>query len=390
VNDSSESGDVKTDGGESGLDLDDVFNGFFVIGDIHFRSKHVLEAEEFMEKCLKQIEETFPSAIILLGDVLDTHEVVRNVPYKMACTFIEKCSALAPTFVLVGNHDYINNSQYMTDNHFFVPMKKWKNVYIIDRPTKHTYQDVTFLMCPYVPNGRFVESIVSVYGRRWYEGVNVVFAHQEIKGVCLRHASSDGALLEPSTKGDSYGAGYPPLISGHIHHPQTIKPNVYYPGSAMQIASDEDPDKSVWLVNIVDDCENKLDIEKFNLGLKGIKDVRMHVDKVESEFDWSMTERYYIRLRLSGTHEHFRMFRKGKVYSSLISRGVRVAFEPQQSSTVSSTRHLTSFVDVMNEIVKTKSSDIQSEYDIIKKEIETHNDEIVLDDEDEENSDEDD
>jgi DNA repair exonuclease SbcCD nuclease subunit len=371
----SELGDDK-----SGDELDDdVFNGFFVVGDIHFRSKHVLEAEEFMTKCLQKIDDTYPSAIILLGDVLDTHEVARNVPFKLACSFIEKCAEKAPTFVIVGNHDYINNSQYLTDNHFFVPLKKWPNVFIIDKPTKFEISDVKFMLCPYVPNGRFIESIASVYGRKWDTGINVVFAHQEIRGVNLRSSG-----FEESTKGDSYGAGFPPLISGHIHHPQFISPNIYYPGSAMQIASDEDPDKHVWLVNVDEMSENGLDIEKYSLDLKGIKTVYSTVDRIDGEFDWSLPEKYYIRLRLSGTPEQFKVFRKTKLYAKLIDAGVRIAFEPQISTRIGNTRHLTSFIDVMNELVKTRSNDVQSEFENIKNDVVSQNDAPVFEFVDEE------
>jgi hypothetical protein len=344
---------------DGNVDLDEqIFNGFFVVGDIHFRSKHVLEAEEFSRKCLEKIRDSFPSAIILLGDVLDTHEVARNVPFKMACAFIEECSKIAPTFVLVGNHDYINNSQYLTDNHFFVPLKKWPNVFIIDKPMKYNIAGVEFMLCPYVPNGRFIESIVGVYGRRWNDGVHVVFAHQEIQGVNLR---ANGE--ERSTDGDKYGAGYPPLISGHIHTPQRIGKNVYYPGSAMQISSDEDPDKKVWIVNVDSEFENGIDIDEISLELKGIKTVRYNVNEIAQTFDASLVDRYYLRVKLDGTQEQFKVFRKTKFYDDLCAKGVRIAFEPQISSTrLNAAKHLTSFTDAMNELIRVKSDVVQKEY----------------------------
>jgi hypothetical protein len=190
--------------------------------------------------------------------------------------------------------------------------------------------------------------------------------------------------FEESTKGDSYGAGFPPLISGHIHHPQFISPNIYYPGSAMQIASDEDPDKHVWLVNVDEMSENGLDIEKYSLDLKGIKTVYSTVDRIDGEFDWSLPEKYYIRLRLSGTPEQFKVFRKTKLYAKLIDAGVRIAFEPQISTRIGNTRHLTSFIDVMNELVKTRSNDVQSEFENIKNDVVSQNDAPVFEFVDEE------
>lgn len=342
--------------GSGSVNSDDIFNGFFVVGDIHFRSKHLREGQDFVDKCLKKIEETYPSAIVLLGDVLDTHEIAREEPYNLACSFIEKCSKLAITFVLVGNHDYINNTQYLTQRHFFNPLKKWKNVYIVDKPTKFQIQGVTSIMCPYTPNGKFIESIVKSFDgdKRWFNGVDIVFGHQEIRGVSLRRDIENDMLCEKSSHGDTYGGGYPPLISGHIHHPQFIPPNVYYPGSAMQINFDEHPDKCVWIVN-VDEDTRKLEIEKFDLGLKNLKEYRVNVNDVD-KFDMALIDKYYIKLKVTGTSESFQVLRKRPIYKKLCERGVKIVFEPQidqysKHVLSDSVKHLTSFMDIMKELV---------------------------------------
>ena len=38
--------------------------------------------------------------------------------------------------LLVGNHDYINNQQFLTNNHWMNAMKDWNNVTIIDKVIK--------------------------------------------------------------------------------------------------------------------------------------------------------------------------------------------------------------------------------------------------------------
>ena len=40
---------------------------------------------------------------------------------------------LAPTYILVGNHDFQNNSQFLTDNHWMTGMKEWKNTVVVDK-----------------------------------------------------------------------------------------------------------------------------------------------------------------------------------------------------------------------------------------------------------------
>jgi DNA repair exonuclease SbcCD nuclease subunit len=377
------------------------FRGIFVIGDIHFRSKHFIEGKEFSEKCLEKIAETRPSCIVLLGDVLDTHEVARNEPFNQACSFIKLCSEYAPTYVLVGNHDYINNSQYLTDNHFFNPLKHYQNVTIVDTPLRVNVNSdddesvaVWCLMCPYVPNGMFIKSIVETYGSGWFNDVDLVFAHQEIKGVKMRRDAKSNVLLETSVKGDSYGGMYPPLISGHIHHPQTLGTNVFYPGSAMQINFDEDPEKRVWLVKFTP--TKQLDIEKFDLQLKGLKEIHLPLGDIE-KFSEEETEKFYIKLVLSAPPEAFGVFKKSQKYLRLRSKGVRMSFVPLTTSRTidASRKHLASFREIFKELVSKRSKDVQTEYENImgedaedvyeEEEEEVHHDgdvELIFNDED--------
>ena len=44
--------------------------------------------------------------------------------------FTEMCEEL---YVLVGNHDYINNSQYLSGNHWMTVFKGWENVKVVDK-----------------------------------------------------------------------------------------------------------------------------------------------------------------------------------------------------------------------------------------------------------------
>ena len=78
------------------LDRIESDNGVLIIGDIHFRSKHVSEAKEFIEKCVGKAEEYHPDLIVLLGDILDTHEVARAEPYNLALELIGKLSVISP------------------------------------------------------------------------------------------------------------------------------------------------------------------------------------------------------------------------------------------------------------------------------------------------------
>ena len=41
-------------------------------------------------------------------------------------------SNITKTIVIVGNHDLINNQQFLTQNHWMNAMKDWENVRVID------------------------------------------------------------------------------------------------------------------------------------------------------------------------------------------------------------------------------------------------------------------
>lgn len=382
-------------------DIDDeFFNGILVIGDPHFRSKHLLEGEELVEQCVNLAKEIFPSLIVCLGDVLDSHEVARNAPYNLACKFVEQLAEVAPIYVLMGNHDLINQSQFCTPTHFFNPLKKWENVFIIDKPTVVMSGGKKFVMCPYVPPGRFLEMLSLLEdgdeelgieeGQDWADA-DCIFAHQEFQGVNSSSRIEQGEELI-SEKGDIWDNEYPPVISGHIHCAQTVGENIFYPGSAMQINFDEDPDKKIWHVKFKStlpsdedgECNDEEDeqltenisVVKYELDIKGKKEIIYPIEDVIDDKDGSITDeiiesatRYYIKLKLSGTPEQFKVFRKSKKYSLFTKSGIKVAFIPSSESNFMRgellKRETTSFEGVLKEIVMSKTQNVQNAYNEI-------------------------
>lgn len=355
-------------------DIDDLFS-IFVIGDTHFRDKHMLEGEELVQRCVSAVSNAQPSMIILLGDVLDTHEVARSAPYKLAYRFIEELSNIAPTYVLIGNHDFINNSQFLTDNHFFNPLKRYPNVKVVDRPTVVEHGEYMFVMCPYVPTGRFIEALNTLL----HEGVNwelatCIFAHQELRGVALKPG-------EISENGDLWDENYPPIISGHIHQAQTINENIYYTGSAQQISFDEDPDKRVWHISFSDD--GTLNIDKIDLELKNKKEVTLTIDEIKT-FDRSLADKYYVKIKLKGTSEQLKLFRKSPQYAKLVKLGVKIdpitirEEDPLYTELKSLGRGFTSFQSVLKEVVKRKSNNIRNVYTEIFGELPVSKVELVF------------
>src|SRR3990167_10502526 len=89
------------------------------IGDPHFQTNNVKDILEFIERVVQVAVENSPDFIIVLGDLLHTHERIHTIPLKLATKLLKKLSKISPTFLIIGNHDLINNQQFLTSNHAF-------------------------------------------------------------------------------------------------------------------------------------------------------------------------------------------------------------------------------------------------------------------------------
>ena len=278
------------------------------IGDPHFKTSNIVEVEMFIDRIEQLSKDINPDLIVILGDLLHEHERLHTTPLNKAYEFVKKMSNITKTIVIVGNHDLINNQQFLTQNHWMNAMKDWENVRVID--------DVevidNFLYCPYVPNGKFMDAI-SKY-ENWKE-CRAIFCHQEFKNCKM------GAVV--SEHGDDWDMTYPNVIAGHIHSRQQIE-NVYYPGSSMQHAFGESDKNIIAVIEFNDDNNDyKLDEVDLELPRKHIiyKDV-CDIDDIkipENEDQYKLT--------LSGNHEEFKTFKKTKRYKELKDQGVKVVYK---------------------------------------------------------------
>lgn len=244
-----------------------------------------------------------PDFIVVLGDVLDTHEVVRVPPHALAHDMIAGLSAVAPTFVLMGNHDLASHTEFLSPRHIFAPFTRWDNVWIVDTPVRFTVGGCAFVACPYVPPGRFRDaldtltagapcgapppakrartgaphSVVVAEGPAGWRDVIAIFAHQEFRGATVggRTSRTGARETELSTRGDPWGdAGLPPVISGHIHQASQVRGAgggvVHYPGTPLQHSFGDTSEKRVWLASFTPGTPfvgDASDVERLDLRL---------------------------------------------------------------------------------------------------------------------------
>ena len=289
------------------------------IGDPHFHTTNLADSQEFVKKTIQIVDQHQPDCVVCLGDVLHTHEKIHVDPLNLVLKFFEELSERVLTFLVIGNHDLKNHQQFLTPNHGFNALKRWKNMVIADDVIIHEIKGFDLYFVPYVPPGRFVEAL-NTCGRVW-EMADCIFAHQEFKGCKM------GAIT--SEKGDVWEDDYPPVISGHIHEAQYVEPNIYYIGSAMQHAFGENGEKRLWMVEFNRDIEGDFSYEKINLEMKQKKIVYLDFSEIDS-FDENKYKQYHIKLNLRGNREQFRVFRKTERYKNLILKGIKITFTPEK------------------------------------------------------------
>jgi DNA repair exonuclease SbcCD nuclease subunit len=284
---------------------------YLFIGDPHIKSDNG-EAIDILLLELERICSTKRyDAIIIGGDVMHYHERLFTPALNKALTFIDRLRKIAFTYVLVGNHDAINNSIFLTDAHWMNALKSWANVKIVD----NVVEEEDILLCPYVPPSRLVEAFETACVD-WREK-KVIFVHQEIKGCKM------GAIV--STDGDEWESDWPVLISGHIHDHQRIGENVYYPGTPLQHAFGDSDTRVVCDISINDINDNKrtpiITFVPLNVPTKRI--VKASIDSIKNAIS-NKKESETIKIKLDATPEEFGAFKKTAEYSNMIEKGIKI------------------------------------------------------------------
>ena len=365
---------------------------FLVIGDPHFKTSNVPESEDFITKCIDLVKNECPDFIIILGDILHEHERLHTIPLNIAYDFIKAMSSLTKTYVIVGNHDMINNQQFLNQNHWMNSMKEWPNTIIVDVPTKLYHNGKTYMFCPYVPNGRLQEALslyrnplsgsdvvdvvdvddhdddhddddddvdddhdddvdvdvdidvdvdVDDVDHSIWKSSTIIFAHQEFINCKM------GAIV--SQDGDHWDTSLPPVISGHIHHNQRLlNGHIYYPGSAMQNAFG-DPNNILAIIEVtsgeVKSSDNLLpyNLREVDLMLRKKRIVYHDLESIDSlDIDKLLNSKDAIKLSLSGNYEDFKIFTKTHIAKQLSNNGIVIVHKnkKKKDNTSSDSEHL--------------------------------------------------
>jgi DNA repair exonuclease SbcCD nuclease subunit len=298
-----------------------------IIGDPHFKISNIQNVDLFTQKLLEKLEKDPPDLIICLGDVLDEHERLHITPLNRATEFLKALSSISLTYVLVGNHDMLNNKQYLNSNHWMNSLKSWENLIVIDKPDFLLIEGFRFCFCPYVPPGKFVDALNTIKGE--WEKSDIIFAHQEFRGCKM------GAII--SEEGDPWNENLPFVISGHIHSNQKIGGNIYYPGASMQHAFGESSKNIIAFLNIPEEVPTNFFecIYEIDLGLprkKIVYDEVLNFDEIKMEnlTKGKGNENDEIKLTLSGTYEEYKNIQKSSKFKELTENGIKIVYKQKR------------------------------------------------------------
>ena len=273
------------------------------IGDPHFRVDNIEETRIFTTNLSKYLDENEIDIIIVMGDVLHTHEKIHTFALNAAFDFFKMLSSKnKPVYSLVGNHDATSNTIFLTNNHWMNVLKGWKNITVVDYPTKVETNESFIVLCPYVPDGRLKEALSKI--EDWKESI-CVFGHQLLDGVKM------GMIVAKDV--EKWTEDLPMLVSGHIHDKQWIGKNLYYTGSSLQHSFGEGGDKSLAIVKI----DEKVEIEEIYLEIKKKKIIYADVSELD-EIKEKLKEDIEYKIVLSGNETDFKTLKHSELFKETL------------------------------------------------------------------------
>lgn len=269
---------------------------FLCIGDPHFKTDNCEETNDFIKKLEEYIKNNLDTIdyIIVLGDILHNHEKLHTSALNIATSFFKMLVSYKPNkvYCLVGNHDAISNTIFLTDNHWLNILKEWNTITVIDKPYKLNIENKFVVMCPYVPDGMFHKALN--YISDWQEA-SIIFGHQLLNGVKM------GSILTENV--EEWKDNYPLLISGHIHDKQKIKKNLYYTGSSLQHAYGESNDKTIAIIDT-----NTLKIQEIDLKVMTKRIIYVDADNLKN-LKIDIKENENVKLVVTGDYDFFKEYK---------------------------------------------------------------------------------
>lgn len=210
------------------------------VGDPHIKPNNLKESEALMGFVMSKAIELKADRIEILGDLWDTHALVRLEVTEFWDRWFKSFSAITlfKTIVLVGNHDLTGDySNTYSALHPFLSLEN-KNFKIVHEP----YLDGVYGYLPYIhDNQKFIEEANKLAD----QGATVLVSHPNFEGAVYDNGSDD---LLGGVADSSLSDHYLHLIGGHIHTELELG-RIWYTGNPRWLTkSCANKKKGIWLV----------------------------------------------------------------------------------------------------------------------------------------------
>jgi len=318
-----------------------------VIGDPHFKPGLTLEGKQLCTEVEKLLNENFYDLTVVLGDVLDTFERMYLPSFDQAIEFLGMIQKYTMLVVLIGNHDRINNQEYLTTLHPFNSLKNWPNTIVVDKPCTLKFGEEIFGFAPYVPTGRFSEAIADIP-----DTVSAIFAHQEFKGAKM------GAII--SEHGDEWGLDKPLCVSGHIHQFDQLQPNLIYVGTPFQQSFNDPGTKAVMEFEFENGLSN---MKRIELKIWKKKSVELNIEKFKK---FVFEEETFYNVYLQGTLKEIQSLSTNPKYINIFQNDrikIKIRNETEQLSTEYKKEASESFFETFKKIILSEDDKLFKDFE---------------------------
>jgi hypothetical protein len=210
------------------------------VGDPHVKPNNIKESEALISFVLSKALELKVDRLEILGDLMDTHSILRLEVVEFWDRWFKTLSTLTlfKTIALVGNHDLTGDySKSYSALHPFLTLEN-KNFKIVHEP----YLDGLYGYLPYIhDNDKFVEEA----NKLAKQGATVLVSHPNFEGAVY----DNGVGISNGLRPDLLDTNLLHLIGGHIHSQIEIG-RVWYTGNPRWLTkSCANKQKGIWLCN---------------------------------------------------------------------------------------------------------------------------------------------
>lgn len=282
------------------------------IGDTHITGNCLQECLDLFEQIYKVVEKLKPSVIVHMGDLLNDFGHNKTAPVVEAIDFLKRLSQYTKTYMITGNHEKINNSDFMSKYH---PYRGIGNdqLIIVDNVTVAYEKGFKFVFVPYVPPDRYFEALDTKKDEIGnFNTVTGFYSHEEFHGVPMNSIQS--------IHGAKWLRDYPINISGHIHKRCKPQENIIYVGSSRQTTFAETEDKFISLftfkkgVKMPDEECIDLQLPKKMTCIVNARDI----------LSWQPPENAIIKLCIEGTSAELKSVAKLDYIKQLKSKNIKI------------------------------------------------------------------